>query len=410
MKLIQLGAAALAASVSTFLLAPISSALAEPLKIGFVGGISGPCAKLVDSELKAVKLGVSKINAEGGLLGRKIELVIRDSKTKPDVGAKMARELATSEKVDILTGVCSSSVMLAISAVSKELRTPFYSTIGSTQKANIEAFQPYFWQTQANALMESRAAAEYVAKNSKWKKVAVMGFDYEWGHTSVGAFSEHLKSLRHDIEISSPLWPKIGEQNMTSYITAALSKEPDVVYAAVFGGGLINLIKQGKSFGMFERTNLVTLMTVDTMQSLGDAMPKKGVGGAARAPFFALGGNTGVEDFIKAYRKAYNRYPDDWAVLGYDGLMFLATAIKKAGSSDADAVMKAVVNVSYDGLRGKGMTVRALDHQMSAPVYVGPVKKGEAYPFPVIDPVQTITSDKTIPSAEYIKAARAKAN
>ncbi|MBZ0217530.1 MAG: ABC transporter substrate-binding protein [Fimbriimonadaceae bacterium] len=390
-------------------LASVTSSSAEALKIGFVGGLTGACAKLVESELNGVQLAIKHLNDAGGLLGEPIEIVIRDSKSKPDEGAKMVRELAASENIDVLTGVCSSAVMLAMSAVSGELKIPFYTTVGASQKANIEAFQPYFWQTQANALMEARAAAEYVAANSEWKKIGLMGFDYEWGHTTVTAFSEHLKSLRPDVEMADPLWPKIGEQNMTSYVTAALASEPDVVFAAVFGGGLVNLVKQGKSFGMFERTNLVTLMTVDSMQALGDEMPEKGVAGVARAPFFALTGNEGVEEFIAAYREAHDKYPDDWAVLGYDGIMFLATAVKEAGSTDADAIMKAVVSVSYNGLRGNNMTVRALDHQMSAPVYVGPIARDSNYPFPILSPVQIIGSDATIPSEEYVMNSRANA-
>jgi len=228
---------ALAVSTASLALGSVASATADGLKIGFVGGLTGACAKLVESELNAVRIAVDNINAAGGLLGEPVEIVVRDSKTKPDEGAKMARELVASENVDVLTGVCSSSVMLAISAVSSELKTPFYSTIGATQKANIEAYQPYFWQTGANAMMEARGAAEYVASNPEWKTVATLGFDYEWGHTSVNSFKEHLKTLRPDIEFANPLWPKIGEQNMTSYVTATLSSEPDFVYAAVFGGG-----------------------------------------------------------------------------------------------------------------------------------------------------------------------------
>lgn len=151
-------------------LAQMTSAAADALKIGFVGGITGACARLVESELNALRLAVDHLNAAGGLLGNPVELVVRDSKTKPDEGAKMARELAASENISVLTGVCSSSVMLAVSAVSGELKIPFYSTIGATQKANIEAYQPYFWQTGANAMMEARGAAEYVASIPEWKK------------------------------------------------------------------------------------------------------------------------------------------------------------------------------------------------------------------------------------------------
>ncbi len=382
---------------------------ADPIKIGFVGGISGPCGPLVDAELKAVKMGVAEINASGGLLGRKLKLIVRDSKTKPNEGAKVARDLAVNEKVNVLTGVCSSSVMLAVTAVSKEFKTPFYSTIGSSQKANIESFQPYFWQTQANAMMEAFAAAEFVAKNKSWKRVVPMGFDYEWGHTSVKAFISKLKQLRPDITITKPLYPKIGEKNMTSYITAALAEKPDVIYAAVFGGGLVNLIKQGKSYGLFKQSNLVTLMAVDTLQTLGKSMPKKGVGGVSRAPFYALMGNPKVKAFVEKYRSKYGKYPSDWAISGYDGLMFYAAAVKAAGSIKANAVMKAVVSISYDGLRAKGLKVRKLDGQMNAPSYVGVVTHKSPYGFPIMKDVTKYDGNKTMLSASRVMELRAEA-
>ncbi|SME91018.1 amino acid/amide ABC transporter substrate-binding protein, HAAT family [Tistlia consotensis] len=382
---------------------------ADPIRIGLVAGISGACGPLVDGEVKAVELGVDQLNAKGGLLGRPIELIKRDSKTKPDEGAKLARELVLNDKVDVLTGTCSSAVMLAVSAVSKELKTPFYSTIGNSQKANIEAFQPYFWQTQAHALMEAAAAAEFVAGHADWKRVVPMGFDYEWGHTSVDTFVAHLKQLRPDMEIADPLFPKIGESNMTSYITAALAQKPDVVYAAVFGGGLINLIKQGKSFGFFQRASLVTLMTVDTMQALAKDMPAKGVSGYARAPFFELMGNPKAKAFVEAYRERYGVYPDDWATSSYDGLMYLAAAIEAAGGTDADKLMAAVTSITVHGLRGDALKVRDFDHLMNAPVYVGDVTTDSPYGFPIMKNVVRIDADKTMPSKEQVEKLRAAA-
>jgi branched-chain amino acid transport system substrate-binding protein len=374
-----------AASVLTVIGFTTQAVAADPIKIGFVGGISGPCGPLVASELNAVKMGVEELNAAGGLLGRQIELVVRDGKTSPSESAKVARSLAVNDKVDVLTGVCSSSVMLSVSAVSKEVGTAFYSTIGSTQKGNIEAFHPLFWQTQANATMEAIAAAKYFAQKTEWKKILPMGFDYEWGHTSVKAFTETLKDLRPDVEIADPIFPKIGEKNMLPYVTAALGSQPDAIYAAVFGGGLVSLIKQGDSIDVFDKTGLVTLMTVDTLQSMGKAMPKKGIYGISRAPFYALGENEKAAKFIESYKEKFGSYPTDWAISGYDGLMFYAAAVKAAGVAKGEKLIQdGVWKVQYNGLRNAKATVRAFDGQMNAPAYVGEVTHSENYEFPIM--------------------------
>jgi len=380
----------------------------QPIRIGYAADISGVCGSLVDGATKAFRMGVEELNKGGGLLGRKIEVIERDTKTRPDEGAKEVRDLIVNHKVDVITGVCSSAVLLAETAVSGEFKVPLYSTIGATQAANIEKWQPYFWQAGPNALMEAVAAAEYVARNKAWKKVVPLAYDYEWGHTSVNAFSAHLKKLRPDMEIATMVPVKLGETNLTSYITAVLAQKPDAVYGAIFGGGLVNLVKQGKTFGFFEQTNLITLTTVDFLQSMGGDMPAKGMHGFARAPFFLMQDNAKAKAFTSAYKARYSKDPDDWAVLAYDALMFYAEVVKQAKSTKADDVMKAVASVKYGGLRGN-MTVRGLDGQMNAPSWVGVIAKDPAYPYLVLKDAVRVDAEQTMLSEAAIKAGRAAA-
>lgn len=377
-----------------------------PVKVGFAADLTGACAALSEDGLNGAKLAAEDLNAAGGILGRQVELIVRDTQTKPDEGAKVARELITNNQIDVLTGVCSSAVMLAESAVSAELKTPFYAAIGSTQRANIELFQPYFWQVQANATMEAYAAAEYVAKKPEWVRISALGSDYEWGHTSVAAFTERLKELRPDVEIAPPIYAKVGETAMAPYITATLNQRPDAVFAPLFGPSLGATLRQGAGFGFFQRTNLVTLMTVDTLQSQGDAMPADNVYGIGRAPFFALDDTDEVNGFIERYRAAYNEYPTDWAISAYDGLKFYAAAAEHAGTTESDALIKAVGEIEVDGLREQGLSVRAMDGQMNAPVYVGKAAKVDGYDFPILVEVEKFEGAPLMPSEEFILQAR----
>lgn len=399
----KLGLSALAL-VAAF--ASAAAAEGDTIKIGYVTGLSGACSSLSEDGLNGSRLAVDQLNANGGLLGRQIELIVRDSQTKPDSGGKHARELVASDEVDLLTGVCSSAVLLAVEAVAAEAGVPHYAIIGSTQKANVEAFHPNFWQTQPNATMEAYAAAAFVADNAEWKRIQPMGFDYEWGHTSVDAFSERLKELRPDVEIADPIFVTLGDTNMGPYIAPALSTEPDVIYAAVFGGGLVNLIKQGQGFGLFERSNLLTLLTVDALQTMGDTMPKEHVYGIARAPFFALEQTEELAGFIESYSAEYNEYPTDWAINGYDGIMIYATAVEAAGSTELEAVMSKVYGGTFDVLHGKGLTVRAFDGQMNAPSYVGAVTPDAELGFSTMQDVSVYPGDTLMWSEEKIQALR----
>lgn len=377
-----------------------------PVKVGFAADLTGACAALAEDGLNGAKIAAEEINARGGILGRPVELIVRDTQTKPDEGAKVARELITADKIDVLTGVCSSAVMLAESAVSAELKVPFYAAIGSTQRANIELYQPYFWQVQANATMEAYAAAEYVAKKADWTKISTLGSDYEWGHTSVAAFTERLKELRPDITFADPIYAKVGETAMASYITATLAQDPDAVFAPLFGPSLGAVLKQGQGFGFFQQTALVSLMTVDTLQSQGASMPADNVYGIARAPFFALEQTPAVTSFIEKYRAAFGEYPTDWAINAYDGLTFYAAVAEKAGSVGADAVIATLPQVSFDGLRERGLSIRALDGQMNAPVYVGKATKVDGYDFPILTEVEKFEGAPLMPTEEFILKAR----
>ena len=399
---------ALAACLAGSLLAFQASAQ-TPIRIGYAADMSGACGPLVDGATKAFRMGVDDLNKAGGLLGRKIEVIERDTKSQPAEGAKEVRDLIVNHKVDVLTGVCSSAVWLAESAVAAEFKVPLYTAIAATQTGTIEKWHPYTWQTGANTLMESVGAAEYVAANKSWKKVVPLAYDYEWGHTTVKAFSEHLKRMRPDIEIAPMVPVKLGDTNLTSYITAALAQKPDVVMGAIFGGGLVNLVKQGQTMGFFEQTNLLTLATVDFQQSMGAQMPQKGIHGFARAPFNVLLGNPKAKAFVDAYKARYNKDPDDWAVLAYDGLMFYAEVVKHAKSTKADDVVKALTQVNYNGLRANNLKVRALDHQMNAPEWVGVIAKTPDYPYSVLTNTMLVEGDRSLPTEAEVKARRAAA-
>jgi branched-chain amino acid transport system substrate-binding protein len=201
---------------------------------------------------------------------------------------------------------------------------------------------------------------------------------------------------------------KLGETNMTSYITAVLAQKPDVVYGAIFGGGLVNFVKQGKSYGFFQQTSLVTLTTVDFLQSMGADLPETGLHGWARAPFTSLLDNAKAKAFVDSYKAKNGKEPDDWAVLAYDGLMFYAEAVKAAKSTKADDVLKAVASVKYEGLRG-ALSVRGLDGQMAAPSFIGPVVKDAAFPFMTMKGATRVDASKTLVSEDVVKAARAAA-
>ena len=383
--------------------AALGPAHAAGVKIGYVGGISGACGGLTHSARKAMEIAQEEINAAGGVLGGPIEIVWRDSKTKPDEGAKQARDLILSEEVDLLTGVCSSSVFMAINPIAKQYGVPLFSAISGTHKATIDFGHPFVVQTQPHTLMEGKALAEYVARKG-WKNIVTMGLDYEWGRTTVKVFTEELAKLNPDAKIANQLWPRIGETNLTSFITAALADEPDLIMAVMFGSGTNSLIKQGKAYGLLQRTELLTFLSTESYMSLGTDIPD-GVHGWARGPFYALTTDA-AKEFVAKYQAAHDgEFPNDWGILGYDVMYIIAGALEKAGSTDPAALREALGAMSFDTLRGE-IRMRMIDNTFNAPSFIGVTKMTDDYPFPVMMDVNVIPGDLTLPDEATVEALR----
>ena len=381
----------------------LGPAYAAGVKIGYVGGISGACGGLTHSARKAMEIAQDEINSAGGVLGGPIEIVWRDSKTKPDEGSKQARDLILSEKVDLLTGVCSSSVFMAINPIAKQYGVPLFSAISGTHKATIDFGHPFVVQTQPHTLMEGKALAEYAARKG-WKNIVTMGLDYEWGRTTVKVFTEELAKLNPDAKITRQLWPRIGETNLTSYITAALADEPDLIMAVMFGSGTNSLIKQGKAYGLLQRTELLTFLSTESYMSLGRDIPD-GVHGWARGPFYALTADA-AREFVAKYQAAHDgEYPNDWGILGYDVMYIIAGALEKAGSTDPAALRKALGAMAFDTLRGE-LRMRTIDNTFNAPSFIGVTRMTDDYPFPVMTDVNVIPGDLTLPDETTVQALR----
>ncbi|MCH8075317.1 MAG: ABC transporter substrate-binding protein [SAR324 cluster bacterium] len=391
--------------VLAFFLAAGQAAMgATPIKIGYVGGISGACGGLTHSVIKAMKIAIKEINDAGGVLGRPIQVIYRDSKTKPDEGAKQARDLILSEKVKILVGTCSSSIFMAINPISKQYKIPFFSALSGSHRPTIDFGHPYVFQTNPHTLMEGKALAVYAHKQG-WKNIVTMGLDYEWGRMTVGVFVDELKKLDPSVRISKQLWPRFGESNYTSFITAALAEKPDAILTVFFGGHTNSLIKQGKAYGLLKRTTLLTFLSTESFISLGTQIPD-GVHGWARAPFYFLKSPAAVS-FVKKYRAANKgEYPNDWGILAYDEMYFIAEVIKRAGGTDPDKMRKAATSFTFNSLRGP-LRMRAIDQTFNSPVFIGVTKKLDKYPFPVLVNIQVITD--THPSEATVRRLRAAA-
>ncbi|MCL5959512.1 MAG: ABC transporter substrate-binding protein, partial [Chloroflexi bacterium] len=161
--------------------------------------LSGSAALLGVAGVNGVTLAVEDLNAAGGVLGKKIELIVRNTEGRPEAGTREVRDLIQREKVAALMGPVSSAVGLAESAVAKENKVPIFLHTSNTERLTVDLGHPYVFSVVPNTGIEGRAQAIDMAK-LPYKTYYIIGPDYEFGHLEANAFKEKMKELRPDVQ------------------------------------------------------------------------------------------------------------------------------------------------------------------------------------------------------------------
>lgn len=379
----------------------------KTVKIGFVADISGIGYVFSQSQLAGLQIAVDEINAGGGILGKPVEFVARDAQLKADVGANIARQMILEDKVDFLLGGTSSGVALAISQVALENKVVIAFHTSNSIGLTTTKFNPYIVQLVPNTTIEARAAAQFAAKlpYTKW---GAIGPDYAFGRDSFTAFKPALTQANSKASISNEQWPKLGETDLNPFITAIQSGKPEAVYSTLWGDELATFVQQASPLGLFDDSAFIGLFDTDALKLLGNNAPVNGkVYGFARAPFYAID-NPAMQKFVAAHKKLTGTYPSDWAIMIYDSMMTLKAAATKAGTTNGDAVSKALDDLTIDSLRGK-ITIRACDHMADVGEYVGTLGKDSKYPFAVLTNITYIPAKDVWNSCDEIAKMRSDA-
>jgi len=370
---------------------PLGAEAQKSIKVGFPMILSGPGALFGSPALKGAEMFVEEINAKGGVLGRKLELLARDTKGKPDEAVRVSRELILKDGVDFLVGTLTSAEGPAVSVVAKENKIVFIAPIPKTDQLTAkENLHPYVFRVAANTTMEGRSAAEIIAK---WpvKRIGTMSPDYAYGQDVTRAFVEHLKKIAPHMEIVDQQWPKLGEADYTPFINAQLAKKPDAVFSSLWGGHFVNFAKQAKPLGYFDALKYNFFDAgeggcQETTSAMGADYPF-GIWGNTYDAFYWPDAPPAHKAFIARLSKFLNtEYPSSWAIQGYIGMQFLAEAIKKAGSTKSNAVSKALIDLSVDTPAGK-LTIRAKDHQANRGQLYGKTTRDPKYKFAILNPI-----------------------
>ncbi len=370
---------------------PVAALAEEPIKIGFPIPLSGPTAVYGTPILKGAELAVADINAAGGVLGRKLELLSRDSKANPAEAVRLARELIVKNGVEFLAGTLTSAEAPAVSTIAKENHVVFVAPSAKTASlTDPEHIHPYIFRAASNTTIEGQAGAIIMAKWKDVKTVATIAPDYAYGHDAIAAFVAKLKELRPDITIVDQQWPALGEANFAPFITAQMSKHPDAVYCEEFAGDFVSFVKQATPLGYFTaiHNRLADggeVGSVDVAFALGSSFPV-GIWSDTYDPVIWEGPNQPPAEvaFDQKVQKAMgNQYGSSWAIQGYVSIAAIAEGIRKAGTTDDAKVAAAMQGMTYQTPLGP-RTFNATNHDADAGEYWGEMVMTPKYPIAVI--------------------------
>ena len=345
----------------------ISRAEDKPIRIGMPTILSGRVAQLGISSRNAVMTEVEKFNASGGLGGRKIEIITRDSKGKPDEATNNTRQLINGDGCEIIIDAEASSGAFAVQEVIRELKVLCLHTNSETSSlsADPKIRVPTAFRFARQGIHDAIVSATYAANIAKTKGLKTWmtcSPDYAYGRDNTSLFLQYLKRFHPDVEMVGEAWPKLFQADYTENITKILQAKPQAMYSALWAGDLVSFVDQAGIYNLLSQTNLFAINMADYTTLTAVKNLPHGIHSATRyiKAFPATPENAAWAD---AYKLKYGDYPTNWSWENTVAMQYLIAAMKKTNSTDsvklADAIrgMKLKTPFGADGT----ITMRAED-------------------------------------------------
>jgi branched-chain amino acid transport system substrate-binding protein len=341
----------------------------EPIKVGDVQAYSA-VPQGTEPYRKGWEMAVDEVNAAGGVLGRKLEVVSRDDAGKPDVASRMAQELVTNEKVALFFGGYLSNEGLAMADFAARNKVFFLASEPLTDAIVWEQGNRYTFRLRPSTYMQSKMLVEEAAKlpAKRWATVAP---NYEYGQSAVADFMALLKEKRPEVEFVEQQWPAQGKLDAGSVVQALAAAKPDAIFNVTFGADLARFVREGNLRGLFANRSVIGLLTGEPefLDPLKDEAPVGWI--VTGYPWDDIKIPEHAK-FLAAYQKRYNDYPRIGSIVGYNTLKAVAAIIQKAGSTDSEKLVAAAKGLTFDSPFGE-ITFRTIDHQSTMGAFVGKI-------------------------------------
>ncbi len=350
---------------------------------------------------KGWKLALDEINAAGGVLGRKLEVVSRDDQGNPGEAVRVAEELLSRENVAFLIGTFPSNVGLAVADFAKQKKVLFIAAEPLTDKIVWQNGNKYTFRLRPSTYMQTAMLIPDAVKLKK-KRWAIVYPNYEYGQSATAAFKELLKKAQPEVEFVAEQAPALGKIEAGAVAQALADAKPDAIFSSLFGPDLTKFVREGQTRGLFKDRVVFNLLggEPEYLDPLKEDTP---VGWYVTGYPWQSINTPEHKKFLGAYRKKYNDYPRLGSIVGYVTMKTAAAAIKKASSLDQEKLVASMKGLQVDTPFGK-ITFRALDHQATMGAYVGRlgVKDGKG----IMNSFSFADGAKYLPADEEIRKMR----
>jgi len=345
--------------------------LGQPIKIGELNSYKVFPAFL-EPYKKGMALAVEEVNAAGGVNGRKLELVVRDDGGTPGDAVRVAEELLSRERVDVLMGTFASNVGLAVANLANQRKKPFLASEPLTDKIVWENGNRYTFRLRPSTYMQTAMLVPEAAKLKK-KRWAIVYPNYEYGQSATESFKRLLRQAQPDVEFVAEQAPPLGRIDAGAVVQALIAAKPDAIFSSLFAADLQRFVREGNTRGLFKNAAVFNLLAGEPeyLDPLKDETPEGWwVTGypwsEIRTPEHAR--------FRSAYEKRWKEYPRLGSVVGYSAVQAIAHAVRKAGSAETEKLVEALKGMDMPSPFGP-VRWRALDHQSTMGAYVGQLAK-----------------------------------
>lgn len=335
-----------ALAVAPLLLATTGVQANDKVKIGFVSTLSGPSAALGidirDAFLLAVKMNGGKL---GGLSA---DVIVGDDQFKPDVGKQLFEKNIKRDKVDFMTGVVFSNILLAGVPEAFDSKTIYVSPNAAPSPLAGKDCNPYFFAVSWPNDAYHEAAGQHATQKG-FKNAYLIAPNYQAGKDSLAGFKRFYKG-----KVVAEVYTKLGQLDYSAELAEVRAAKPDALYIFLPGGMGINFIKQFVGAGLSKDTTLLVPgfgSDQDVIRPVGDAML-----GIFDTAHWAMDlDNVANKKFVAAFEKEYSRLPSVFAAQGYDAAMLIDAAVRdvKGKLDDKEAVRRALKAARFQSVRGE---------------------------------------------------------